>query len=79
MTFVYLQTSSEYNSTAAVLTLVPKFLLQDQKVELIFVIDRSGSMRGETINKAKDALKVTTMLSYFHASIKFHASYKYDL
>jgi len=50
------QTSKD--STALMLSLVPSFKLQELKVELIFVVDRSGSMDGEGIEQAKKALLV---------------------
>lgn len=38
------------------LSLVPSFKLADQKTELIFIVDRSGSMMGKGIQQAKQAL-----------------------
>lgn len=40
------------------LSLVPSFKLAEQKTELIFLVDRSGSMDGQGIEQAKQALKV---------------------
>ncbi|CAG8710555.1 8161_t:CDS:2, partial [Acaulospora morrowiae] len=52
----------EYNSTTetncVMLTLVPKFALKETLVELIFIMDRSGSMRGEPIQKAAQTLQL---------------------
>ncbi|CAG8464146.1 8480_t:CDS:2 [Acaulospora morrowiae] len=52
----------EYNSTTdtncVMLTLVPKFALNETLVELIFIIDRSGSMGGEPIQKAAQTLQL---------------------
>lgn len=38
--------------------MVPSFKLDEQKTELIFVLDRSGSMMGQSIELAKKALLV---------------------
>ncbi|CAL8143672.1 unnamed protein product [Orchesella dallaii] len=43
-------------STAAMLHLIPSFKLDEIKTELIFVLDRSGSMMGQSIELAKNAL-----------------------
>jgi len=40
------------------LSIVPNFKLAEQKTELIFVVDRSGSMRGQGMEQAKQALKL---------------------
>ncbi|CAG8591291.1 17200_t:CDS:2 [Dentiscutata erythropus] len=40
------------------LTLVPKFAINEAMSELIFVIDRSGSMQGGPIKKASEALQL---------------------
>ena len=40
------------------LSIVPSFKLADQKTELIFLVDRSGSMGGDGIEQAKRALTV---------------------
>ena len=42
----------------AMLSLVPSFKLEDQPVELIFLVDRSGSMSGSSIVQAKQALNL---------------------
>lgn len=46
------------NTTAALLSLVPRFPIQQIQKELWFVIDRSGSMGGHSIENAKEALKL---------------------
>lgn len=48
----------ETNTVTAMLTLLPEFELEDIKSELIFVIDRSGSMEGRFIEEAKSALQL---------------------
>ena len=47
------------------LTFVPSFKLPDIKVEIIFLIDRSGSMDGIKVEMAKNALKVKFALLFF--------------
>ncbi|XP_057373545.1 von Willebrand factor A domain-containing protein 5A-like [Daphnia carinata] len=49
---------SPTGTTAMMLSLVPTFKLADQKTELIFLVDRSGSMGGVGIGQAKQALKL---------------------
>ncbi|XP_046436816.1 von Willebrand factor A domain-containing protein 5A-like [Daphnia pulex] len=49
---------SSNGSTAVMLSLVPSFKLAEQKTELIFLVDRSGSMAGSGIEQAKQALKL---------------------
>ncbi|CAG0896248.1 unnamed protein product, partial [Darwinula stevensoni] len=46
------------STVAARVTLVPSFKLPPLKCDFIFVIDRSGSMGGEKMEKAKDALQL---------------------
>ena len=53
----YVETSSRWETTAGMVSLVPQFRLGEEvKSELIFLIDRSGSMTGHSIRQAKDAL-----------------------
>ena len=49
---------SPSGASALMLSIVPSFKLTDQKTELIFLVDRSGSMGGEGIEQAKRALTV---------------------
>eukprot|EP00898_Chlorokybus_atmophyticus_P002678 jgi/Chlat1/3410/Chrsp23S03738 len=50
--------TNEDGSSAAMITLVPRFELDDVKTELIFIIDRSGSMEGPQISQARAALQL---------------------
>ena len=63
---------------SAMVTLVPDFALDDVKTELIFVVDRSGSMSGKFINQAKEGLQLflrgLPMDCYFNI-IGFGSSY----
>ena len=45
-------------SHLAMLTLVPDFKLRDQPIEAVFLVDCSGSMAGQSMNLAKEALLV---------------------
>ena len=45
-------------SHACMVTLAPKFQLDECKCELIFLIDRSGSMSGAKMNQAVDAMQL---------------------
>lgn len=53
-----IQEKSPEGSAAMMLSLVPSFKLAEQKTELIFLVDRSGSMDGQGIEQAKQALKL---------------------
>ena len=50
------------------LSIVPRFEITTQKRELIFLVDQSGSMDGEGILQAKNALAVRFNLpfKFFH-------------
>ncbi|XP_046649139.1 von Willebrand factor A domain-containing protein 5A-like [Daphnia pulicaria] len=80
---------SPKGTTALMLSLVPSFKLTEQKTELIFLVDRSGSMGGSGINQAKQALQLFlhslpldcyVNIAGFGSSYKelFPASRKYD-
>ena len=45
-------------STAALVSLIPSFKLDEQKSEFIFLIDCSGSMRGQSIAQARTAIQL---------------------
>jgi len=51
---VFIEKTEE--SLAALVSLIASFKLDEQKVELIFLVDRSGSMDGESIEQAKKLL-----------------------
>jgi len=48
----------EDGSSLAMLSFVPEFKLGDHQVEAVFLVDCSGSMSGQSINLAKEALQV---------------------
>ncbi|XP_021948454.1 von Willebrand factor A domain-containing protein 5A [Folsomia candida] len=48
----------ENGSLAAMTHLIPSFALKEEKVELIIVVDRSGSMGGQSIRMASAALQL---------------------
>lgn len=45
-------------SVATMITLAPNIELDEQKCELIFVVDQSGSMSGSKIEQARKAMSV---------------------
>jgi len=55
---VFMEKSDDDAMVAGMISLVPSFKLKDQKVELIFLVDRSGSMHGTLIEQAKKALEL---------------------
>ena len=55
---VFIEKAGEDKLVAAMVSLVPSFRLKDQQVELIFLVDRSGSMNGSSIRQAKNALEL---------------------
>ena len=46
------------DSIATLVSLIPSFKLDEQDVEVIFLVDRSGSMGGESMQQAKKALQL---------------------
>ena len=49
---------AEDGSTATMVTLAPHIELADEKCELIFIVDQSGSMNGSKIDQARKAMNV---------------------
>lgn len=58
------------NHRALMATLVPRFVLPLEHPEIVFVIDRSGSMQGKPMELAKSALKV--FLKSLPVGVKFN-------
>ncbi|KAH7869311.1 von Willebrand factor type A domain-containing protein [Lentinula edodes] len=58
--FIEQHPSPNHETTAMALTFVPRFTLPDIKsgVEYVFVVDRSGSMKGERIRLVQEALVI---------------------
>ncbi|CAJ0651743.1 13712_t:CDS:10 [Entrophospora sp. SA101] len=54
----FLEYNPKTESNCLMLTLVPKFSLNPIQTEIVFIIDRSGSMQGEPIKKAGQALEL---------------------
>jgi hypothetical protein len=58
---VFLEKPNEQESKkglVGMVSLVPNFELEDQRTELIFLVDRSGSMGGSSMEQAKKALEL---------------------
>eukprot|EP00090_Calanus_glacialis_P038770 TRINITY_DN6757_c0_g1_i1.p1 TRINITY_DN6757_c0_g1~~TRINITY_DN6757_c0_g1_i1.p1 ORF type:complete len:929 (+),score=240.22 TRINITY_DN6757_c0_g1_i1:18-2804(+) len=49
---------NDEGSSVAMLSFVPGFKLKDHQVEAVFLVDCSGSMSGQSMNLAKEALQV---------------------
>ncbi|KAG0221970.1 hypothetical protein BGW42_007046, partial [Actinomortierella wolfii] len=58
------------NHRALMTTLVPRFTLPSERPEIVFVVDRSGSMSGSPIQLVKSALKV--FLKSIPIGVKFN-------
>jgi len=46
--------------------MIPRFSLRDQKSEFIILVDRSGSMEGESIRLAQETLLVIIHFNNFN-------------
>jgi len=55
---VFVEKNAERGTTAAMVSLVPSFKLKEQKCEIVFLVDRSGSMGGNGIVQARKALEL---------------------
>ncbi len=53
---MFLEWDEVAKTSAAMVSLIPSFRLKEQKCEIIFLVDRSGSMGGTAIQEAKQAL-----------------------
>ena len=66
-------------SIVAMLSFVPSFALRKQEAEFIFLVDCSGSMRGDSIRVAREALEVFVaslpVTAHFNI-VKFGSSYR---
>ena len=66
-------------SIVAMLSFVPSFALRKQEAEFIFLVDCSGSMRGDSIRVAREALEVfiasLPVTAHFNV-VKFGSSYR---
>ena len=69
----------EDGSSLAMLSFVPEFKLADHQVEAVFLVDCSGSMSGQSISLAKEALQVflhSLPVNSFFNIIIFGSSYQ---
>ena len=70
---------NEAGSTVAMLSLVPQFKLQDEAMEAVFLVDCSGSMNGQKIRLAREALLMflqsLPVRSHFNI-VRFGSSYE---
>jgi uncharacterized protein with von Willebrand factor type A (vWA) domain len=49
---------------AAMISFIPQFELDEQKAEIIFVLDRSGSMGGSKIEHLKQAMQARIFIEF---------------
>ncbi|CAJ0904287.1 1190_t:CDS:10 [Entrophospora sp. SA101] len=54
----FLEYNPKTESNRLMLTLVPRFALNQIQTEVVFIVDRSGSIKGEPIKKAGQALEL---------------------
>jgi len=70
---------NDEGSSVAMLSFVPAFKLKDHQVEAVFLVDCSGSMSGQSMNLAKEALQVflhSLPVNSFFNIIVFGSSFK---
>ncbi|KAJ3063499.1 hypothetical protein HK102_008454, partial [Quaeritorhiza haematococci] len=77
----FIESHPTAQTSCMMLTLVPRFALNDIPSELIFLVDRSGSMEGARINQTRQALQLFLRSippkNYFFNIVGFGSSYQF--